>query len=91
MYKLSNSQSNRINYDQANSNYFDDQIALYIAAGGDLENIDRSTFDAWYDVEQESVDDQEEAEARSWSTFQDRLFSAKVSAVIAADLAAEAA
>lgn len=72
-YNLSSSQSARINYDQANGNYFDDQIAQYVAAGGSLYEIDRSTFSTWYDVDQEPVDDKEEAEARAWATFQERL------------------
>jgi len=76
-YNLSSNQAHRINYDSANSNYFDDQIAQYIAAGGDVNDIDRSTFDVWFDVEQEEVDDTEEAESRAWSTFQERLSAAK--------------
>jgi hypothetical protein len=77
MYNLSNSQSDRINYDGANSNYFDDQIEQYVAAGGELVNLDRNVFNAWFDIDQESVDDREEAEARAWSTFQERVIYAK--------------
>lgn len=76
-YNLSSNQAHRINYDSANGNYFDDQIAQYVAAGGSLNDIDRSTFNVWFDVEQEDVDDAEEAEARAWSTFQERLAAAK--------------
>lgn len=77
-YNLSTSQSARINYDQANSNYFDDQIAQYLAAGGDLDEIDCSTFSAWYDADQEPVDDRDEAQARAWATFQERLAYARL-------------
>ena len=79
---LSSDQAARINYDSANSNYFDDQIAQYVAAGGELAQIDRNTFDVWFDVDQENVDDTEEAEAHAWSTFQERLAAAKASAFV---------
>lgn len=77
MYHLSSSQADRINYDGMNSNYFDDQIEQYIVAGGELKNINRSTFNAWFDLDQEQVDDRDEAEARAWATFQERLAYAK--------------
>lgn len=76
-YNLSSNQSHRINYDNANGMYFDDQIAQYVAAGGSLADINRSTFDVWFDLDQEDVDDREEAEARAWSTFQERLAAAR--------------
>lgn len=76
-YNLNSNMAHRINYDEANSMYFQDQIAQYVAAGGTLDNIDRSTFDVWFDIEQEDVDDAEEAEARAWSTFQECLSNAK--------------
>jgi len=76
-YNLKSSQADRIDYDSANGNYFDDQIAQYIANGGDVNEIDRSTFDAWFDVDQEDVDDAKEAETRAWSTFQERLAAAQ--------------
>ena len=75
-YNLSSNQAHRINYDSANGNYFDDQIAQYVAAGGNVHDIDRATFDVWFDIDQEDVDDTEEAEARAWSTFQERLAAA---------------
>lgn len=81
-FNLSSDQAARINYDSANGNYFDDQIAQYVAAGGELAQIDRSTFDVWFDVDQEDVDDTEEAEARAWSTFQERLATAKKNAFV---------
>ncbi len=76
-YNLSSNQAHRINYDAANGDYFDDQIAQYVAAGGHLDDIDRSTFNAWFNIEQENVDDAEEAEARAWSVFQQRLAAAR--------------
>jgi hypothetical protein len=78
-YNLSSNMAHRINYDSANGNYFDDQITQYVAAGGNLNDIDHNTFSVWFDVDQEDVDDKEEAEARAWSTFQERVTAARLS------------
>jgi hypothetical protein len=77
MYYLSSNQSDRINFDSANGMYFDDQIEQYTTGGGVLSDIDRNTFDAWFDVDLEQVDDKDEALSRAWSTFQERLAYAK--------------
>lgn len=69
-YNLSSSQADRINYDDANAAYFNEQIVTYLAIGGDFNLLDRLTFDAWYDPDQEDVDDRKEATARAWATFQ---------------------
>lgn len=76
-YNLMSNQAARINYDTAHEIYFDELIKEYLAAGGDLNDIDRGTFAVWYDVEDEYVDDEDEAEARAWAAFQQRVAAAK--------------
>lgn len=76
-YNLSSNQAHRINYDNANGMYFDDQIKQYVAAGGNVNDLDRNEFDIWFNIDQEDVDDQDEALARAWSTYQERVEYAK--------------
>lgn len=81
-YNLMTSQADRINYDSANGNYFDDQINQFVQAGGDLIDLlnDRSIFNTWFDLDQEYVDDREEAESRAWSIFEERVNYAQMKA-----------
>ena len=79
-YNLSSNQAHRINYDSANGNYFDDQIAQFVAAGGAMADLNRRVFDRWFSADLEDVDDAEEAAARAWSTFQERVQAARASA-----------
>lgn len=81
-YNLSSNQADRINFDNANGMYFDNQIDAFVQAGGNLIDLlnDRSIFETWFDLDQENVDDREEAEARAWSTFEDRVNYAQMKA-----------
>lgn len=81
-YNLSSSQADRINYDNANGMYFDSQIDAFVQAGGNLIDLlnDRSIFETWFDLDQEDVDDREEAESRAWSIFEKRVNYAQMKA-----------
>lgn len=78
MYNL-NTIEGAIAYDNANSQWFDSCISDYVAAGGDLNDIDVYTFSAWFDLDQEiesgtiSEQDREEALARARAAFDERV------------------
>lgn len=76
-YNLSSNQAHRINFDADQGMYFDDQIESYIAAGGNVDSIDRNTFDAWFAADLIDTDDAEEAKARALLVFEKRLAYAK--------------
>jgi hypothetical protein len=78
MYNL-NTMEGAIAYDNANSQWFDNCISDYVAAGGDLSEIDDYTFSAWFDLDQEiesgtiSEQDREEALACAKAAFDERV------------------
>lgn len=75
-YNLGSDQSARINYDSAMLGYFSDQIEDFVQYAP-IEEIDASTFEAWYDEEQEDTDDPTEARARALHQFAYALLKAK--------------
>lgn len=85
MYNL-NTIEGAIAYDNANSQWFDSCISDYVAAGGDLNDIDVYTFSAWFDLDQEiesgtiSEQDREEALARARAAFDERVEHARLAA-----------
>lgn len=87
MYNL-NTMEGRINYDGANSQWFDNCISDYVAAGGDLSEIDDYTFSAWFDLDQEiesgtiSEQDREEALAIAKAAFDERVERARRAAIV---------
>lgn len=87
MYNL-NTIEGAIAYDNANSQWFDICISDYVAAGGNLDDIDDYTFSAWFDLDQEiesgtiSEQDREEALAIAKATFDERVERARRAAFV---------
>lgn len=78
MYNL-NAMEGGINYDNANGQWFDNCISDYVAAGGNLDDIDTGTFKDWLQIDNDidaggiRPEEREDALARAKATFDERV------------------